>query len=123
MAVLFAHPESLAYLQAYPDLLFLDCTYKTNKYGMPLLDMIGVDACQRSFCIAFAFLSGETDQDYLWALDRLRSLYELCHTRLPSVILTDRDKACMNAAEICFPSSISLLCLWLLEVLRFPLTS
>jgi hypothetical protein len=111
-AVLFAHPESLAYLQAYPDLLFLDCTYKTNKYRMPLLDMIGVDACQRSFCIAFAFLSGETEQDYLWALDRLRSLYELCHTRLPSVILTDRDKACMNAAEICFPSSISLLCLW-----------
>ncbi|KAM6513667.1 hypothetical protein FALCPG4_18973 [Fusarium falciforme] len=111
-AVLFAHPESLAYLQAYPDLLFLDCTYKTNKYGMPLLDMIGVDACQRSFCIAFAFLSGETEQDYLWALDRLRSLYELCNTRLPSVILTDRDKACMNAAEICFPSSISLLCLW-----------
>ncbi|KAL9564051.1 hypothetical protein ACKAV7_011825 [Fusarium commune] len=111
-AVLFAHPESLAYLQAYPDLLFLDCTYKTNKYGMPLLDMIGVDACQRSFCIAFAFLSGETEQDYLWALGRLRSLYELCNTRLPSVILTDRDKACMNAAEICFPSSISLLCLW-----------
>ncbi|KAF4946565.1 hypothetical protein FGADI_11079 [Fusarium gaditjirri] len=111
-AVLFAHPESLAHLQASPDLLFLDCTYKTNKYGMPLLDMIGVDACQRSFCIAFAFLSGETEQDYLWALDRLRSLYGLCHIRLPSVILTDRDKACMNAAEICFPSSISLLCLW-----------
>jgi hypothetical protein len=111
-AVLFAHPESLAYLQAYPDLLFLDYTYKTNKYGMPLLNMISVDACQRSFYIAFAFLSGETEQDYLWALDRLRSLYELCNTRLPSIILTDRDKAYMNAAEICFPSSISLLCLW-----------
>jgi hypothetical protein len=55
----------LAYLQAYPDLLFLDCTYKTNKYGMPLLDIIGVDACQRSFCIAFAFLSGEAEEDYI----------------------------------------------------------
>ncbi|KAF5703902.1 transposase [Fusarium mundagurra] len=83
-AVLFAHPESLAYLQAYPDLLFLDYTYKTNKYGMPLLNMIGVDACQRSFCIAFAFLSGETEQDYLWALDRLRSLPPL----LPADIRT-----------------------------------
>ena len=48
-AVLFAHPESIAHLQAYPDVLLLDCTYKTNKYGMPLLDIIGVDACQRSF--------------------------------------------------------------------------
>jgi len=111
-AVLFAHPDSLAYLQAYLDLLFLDCTYKTNKHGMPLLDMIGVDACQRSFCIAFAFLSGETEKDYIWALDRLRSMYELCGTRLPSVILTDRCIACLNAVSHSFPSSISLLCLW-----------
>lgn len=44
-AVLFAHPDSLAYLQAYPDILLLDCTYKMNKHGMPLLDMIRVDAC------------------------------------------------------------------------------
>jgi hypothetical protein len=44
-AVLFAYPGSLQYLQSYPDVLLLDCTYKTNRYGMPLLDMIGVDAC------------------------------------------------------------------------------
>ncbi|KAK6850482.1 hypothetical protein PG987_000116 [Apiospora arundinis] len=111
-AILFAHPESLAYLQAYPDTLILDCTYKTNKYGMPLLDMIGVDACQRSFCIAFAFLSGETEQDYFWALDRLKSLYEISNTRLPSLILTDRCLACLNAVSTCFPSATSLLCLW-----------
>jgi hypothetical protein len=111
-AVLFAHPDSLKYLQAYPDVLLLDCTYKTNKYGMPLLDMIGVDACQRSFCIAFAFLSGETDDDYAWALDRLRSLYDHHCDRLPSVVLTDRCLACMNAIETSFPTSASLLCLW-----------
>jgi hypothetical protein len=35
---------------------------------MPLLDMIGVDACQRSFYIAFTFLIGEEDDDYAWAL-------------------------------------------------------
>lgn len=104
--------NSLAYLRAYPDLLFLDCTYKTNKYEMPLLDTIGVDACQRTFCIAFAFLSGETEEDYIWALDRFRSTYELCRTRLPSIILTDRCIACMNAVSLCFPSGVSLLCLW-----------
>jgi len=111
-AVLFAHPESLAYLQAYPELLILDCTYKTNKYKMPLLDMIGVDACQRSFCIAFAFLSGEAEEDFIWALDRLRSMYDMCGASHPSVVLTDRCLACMNAVAHCFPGSISLLCLW-----------
>lgn len=111
-AVLFAHPDSLAYLKSYPDILILDCTYKTNKYKMPLLDIVGVDACQRSFCIAFAFLSGEEEKDYIWALDRLRSMYEACGARLPSVILTDRCLACMNAVLRCFPAAVSLLCLW-----------
>ena len=79
---------------------------------MPLLDMIGVDACQRSFCIAFAFLSSEGEADYLWALERLKSLYELCGARLPSVVLTDRCLACMNAVAVCFPAASPLLCLW-----------
>ncbi len=111
-AMLFAHPDSLAYLQAYPDTLLLDCTYKTNKYKMPLLDIIGVDACHRSFCIAFAFLSSEGEEDYLWVLDGLKSIYKDRNTRLLSVILTDRCLACMNAVSTCFPDSISLLCLW-----------
>ena len=79
---------------------------------MPLLDIIGVNACQRSFCIAFAFLSGETEDDYCWALDQLKSLYEACNAQLPSIVLTDRCIACMNAVSTCFPSSFSLLCIW-----------
>ncbi|KAM4062362.1 MULE transposase [Hirsutella rhossiliensis] len=74
--------------------------------------MIGVDACQRSFCIAFAFLSGEDEDDYIWALDQLQSIYELYDIRQPSVILTDRCLACMNAISRCFPASRSLLCIW-----------
>jgi hypothetical protein len=79
---------------------------------MPLLDIVGVDACQRSFCIAFAFLGGEEEKDYVWALDRLRSMYEACGARMPSVILTDRCLACMNAVSHYFPAAVSLLCLW-----------
>ena len=111
-AVFFAHPDSLSYLKAYPDVLLLDCTYKTNKYKMPLLDIIGVDACQRSFCIAFAFLSGEAELDYSWALEHLSAMYRTCKARLPSVVLTDRCLACINAVAIHFPSAHSILCLW-----------
>ena len=77
---------------------------------MPLLDMIGVDATQRSFCIAFAFLSGETEADYMWALKWLKSLY----TTLPSVILTDRCLAVINAASTLFPppTTATLICIW-----------
>lgn len=75
-AVLFVYPDSLTSLRAYPEILLLDYIYKTNKYGIPLLDMIGIDASQRSFCIVFAFLSGEIEADYTWALERLKSLYK-----------------------------------------------
>jgi len=56
-SILFAHPDSLAYLQAYPDLLLLDCTYMTNKYGVPLLDNMGINAANRSSCIALPSLA------------------------------------------------------------------
>ena len=110
--MLFAHPKSLAYLAVYPDLLLLDCTYKTNRYGMPLLDIIGVNARERSFCVAFAFLSSETEEDYCWVLERLRSIYETGKIRLPSVTLTDRDLALRNAVIREFPQVACLLCLW-----------
>jgi hypothetical protein len=108
-AIFFAHPDSITYLQVNPDVLLLDCTYKTNKHAMPLLDMVGVDSCQRSFRIAFAFLSGESEEDYSWALGHLQSLYQ---HELPSIILTNRCLAAMNAATAWFPSSKALLCLW-----------
>ena len=57
-------------------MLIVDCTYKTDKYGMPLLDVIGVEACQRSLCVAFSFLGSGTEGDYIWALDRLNMLFE-----------------------------------------------
>ena len=60
-AIFFAHPDSITYLASNPDILVLDCTYKTNRYNMPLLDMVGVDTYQRSFYIAFTFLASETE--------------------------------------------------------------
>ena len=36
---------------------------------MPFLNIIGVNSYNRSFYIAFAFLSSEGEKDYFWALD------------------------------------------------------
>ena len=38
-----AHPESLELAQAHPDIIIADCTYKTNKFNLPLLHLIGMD--------------------------------------------------------------------------------
>jgi len=112
LRILTVYPDSLHYLQAYPNLLFLDYMYKTNKYCMPLLDMTGIDTTQQSFCIAFAFLSGKSEEDYTWALKWLKLLYEQYNTTLPSVILTDCCLAAINAATTLFLSVTTLICIW-----------
>jgi hypothetical protein len=111
-AFLFAHKESLAYLSAFPDLLLLDCTYKTNRYNMPLLDIIGVDSCNKTFCVAFALLSGESELDFLWAIESLKSIYEDLYIQPPKVILTDCCKALINVVTSIFSCAVHLLCLW-----------
>jgi hypothetical protein len=57
----FAHPNSLSLLKQYPDILLMDCTYKTNRFHMPLLNIIGCTNLNRTFFIAFIFMSGETE--------------------------------------------------------------
>jgi len=109
-AVFFAHPASLAISSGLSRHPVIGLHNKSNKHGMPLLDMIG-RRLPVIFCIAFAFLSGETEKDYLWALTRLKSLYGVCSAELPSVILANRCIPCMNAVSTCFPSAASLLCL------------
>jgi len=43
---------------------------------MPLFDIIDINACKKSFRIAFAFLNNKTEDDFSWALGQLKSLYE-----------------------------------------------
>ncbi len=56
MYLLFAFETSFDLLEMYPDVLFVDCTYKTNRYNMPLCILSGITACIKSFYIGFVFL-------------------------------------------------------------------
>jgi hypothetical protein len=57
IAMLFVTDARLVeYLNKYFDVLLLDCTYKTNKFDMLLLDILGVDYHGNLFTIALCFL-------------------------------------------------------------------
>jgi MULE transposase-like protein len=45
-----------------PWVLFMDCTYKTNCYNMPLLDIVGCNSMDSTFYIGFAFLGNEQEE-------------------------------------------------------------
>ena len=37
----WAYPESIKYLQSHHDVILIDNTYSTNRFEMPLMDIIG----------------------------------------------------------------------------------
>jgi MULE transposase domain len=47
-----------------PYLPLMDCTYKTNRFGMPLLDIVGITATNTTFYVGFAFPSDEKQPSY-----------------------------------------------------------
>ncbi|KAK8942675.1 hypothetical protein KSP39_PZI009519 [Platanthera zijinensis] len=86
----------------FPSVFLLDCTYKTNRYRLPLLCIIGVTSTNNSF------MSNEVQGSYIWALDCFRSVLD--QQNLPTVLVTDREVALMNAIAVIFPQAKNILC-------------
>ena len=60
--------------------------------------------------IGLAFLSGETQGDYTWAIIQLRHLMLENTIAEPISIVTDRELALMKCLDTQFPMSRHLLC-------------
>ncbi|CAH9077106.1 unnamed protein product, partial [Cuscuta epithymum] len=104
----WAHPASIKMLHVFPLVLLMDCTYKTNRYGFPLLEIVGVTCTDLTFSIAFVYMEAERQENYTWAMEKLRSL--LATNIVPKVIVTDRDLALMKSVKKVFPETENLLC-------------
>jgi hypothetical protein len=109
-ALFFAHPESIKLCRSYNSVILMDCTYKTNKYRLNLLDVVGITSFNTTFFVCFVFLPEETEPWYQWALTRVREMY--VGIEAPRVIGIDRDLALKNALEFIFPTSNVILCTW-----------
>ncbi len=97
----------------YPDVLFVDCPYKTNKYNMPLCILSGITACTNSFHLGFAFLRHGDKDSYGWVMTKVTELY----TRIrqddgPEAVLTDKEDAKIGNLHKIMPTSHHMLCVW-----------
>lgn len=68
----FAHEASIGLFSRFITVLVMGCTYKTNKFGMPLLEIGGMTNSNSTFLLGCVFLSSETQQSYEWALCQLK---------------------------------------------------
>ena len=90
----------------------MDCTYKTNKYKIPLLVIIGSTSLNSNFYIAFAFIEKEEEEDFMWVFEQLKLLYRTLGLKDLGIIMTDRDLTLMNAIAAQYPSVFHLLYIW-----------
>lgn len=114
-AVFLTHKSCLDLLRLYNTVLFLDSTYKTNKYRMPLLDIVGCTGANKAFWVGFGFVRNEKEESYLFILRSLEQVISRIGLGHPKTIITDKDQALINAIEAIFPYTHTILCIWLIQ--------
>ncbi len=72
--------------------LTMDCTYKTNRFKMPLLHIVSFACIGATFTSAIAFLSAKTIEDYECTVNTYKGFMG---NYLPLAIVTDRELALM----------------------------
>ncbi|POM76693.1 Uncharacterized protein PHPALM_6041 [Phytophthora palmivora] len=118
MTILGSHIYFFAFVPAiniYRDkfgVVLLDGTYKTNRYGLPLLNIIGTTAMNTTIHIANVFIRQEEQQDYVWALQQLQNLISRHDIQLLQVFYSDAELVLINVVEVIFPGIPHLLCIW-----------
>ena len=111
-ALSIIHPDAFPFLKDCPYVLGIDCTFKTNRYNRKLLNMIGVTNENKAIPAAIAVMPGVKEEDFTLVLGWYREYLEKNEISIPSVILTDREQAEINAIGEVFPESNRLICRW-----------
>lgn len=119
----FIHESAIKETRRWPEALTIDATYKTNAHRMSLVNIVGTSNVSstrsgnnrlQTFAVAAAFINSETEDAYTWILKELRDAIWPAEEkfRLPSVIVTDNERALRNAIDTVFPECQHLLCTW-----------
>ena len=112
VGLVFTTPTARALLHRFPTVLSMDCTYKTNQHGMPMLHISGFSSTNQTFTAGVAFLSQETTGWYSLALAAFLDLVDPSRQLKIRVVITDRELALIRAVGEHLPSAYRLSCLW-----------
>lgn len=107
----FAFEQMLDLLEMYPDILFINCIYKINKYNISLYIFNGIIACNKSFYISFTFLCYKGKKFYYWMLSQIHELY-ICIGQEEGlkVILTNKEDTVIISLKEVLLASNHMLC-------------
>ncbi|BBN03874.1 hypothetical protein Mp_3g00250 [Marchantia polymorpha subsp. ruderalis] len=82
-----ARDQFVKFANEFLHMIQMDCTYKSNKFKMPLRHIVGMSSTNESYSVVLCFLSFEVEADYIWELEQFASIFAM--GRLPEVIVTN----------------------------------
>jgi hypothetical protein len=107
---LFLPPsDAVALALQFPSVVVIDCTFKTNRYKMPLLHFVGATPFNTSFTIGYAFIQREEEADYLWALQALRDSLGKYN---PQAATCDCERALILGLKPVYSETKYFICRW-----------
>ena len=117
VTVLFCiYKISIEMLRYYLWVLIIDCTYKTNQYCLPLLDIVGFTPTGISIYLGFAFVHNERTGTLEIVLEYLDTVYQKLGLDPPSTVLTDKEPGLINAIKAVWPNTDSMICIWHINI-------
>jgi len=76
-------------VEAFSDVIILDTSHKTNRFNLPLLDEVAINNLGRTTTCYFSLIEKQTYENYIWALEALRSQMQ----SKPRIIFSDDEEA------------------------------
>jgi hypothetical protein len=74
--LIILHYKHCKLLAQNPEVLIIDSIYKTNCYGMSLINIVGITSFNRSFYAASVFMASETEDDFIFIFEALKRIYD-----------------------------------------------
>ncbi|XP_010267252.1 PREDICTED: protein FAR1-RELATED SEQUENCE 5-like isoform X2 [Nelumbo nucifera] len=93
----------------FGDVIYLDTSYGTNKYGRPFAPIVGVNHHQQTVLLGYAILSSKTEESFVWLLETFLKVMSDHH---PVSIITNPNAVMAKAIERVLPRTHHRLCLW-----------
>jgi len=78
--------------EIFSDVIIVDTTHKTNRFNMPLLDIVVINNLGHTVTIFLSLLGDQKQGSFLWALSKFKNHLK----KEPGVIFSDDDEALVN---------------------------
>ena len=76
----------------------INCTYKTNRYNLPLCHITGRTSTGKTFDIGYYFINFEREVVYNMVISHLTQIFtDYVSGKQPTVLMTDKETALKNA--------------------------